>query len=689
MSHKIKLKPSNQSLKSRGLPILSAANLPNQKAKKVMVPARKKNQQKQLEYPNISSDSSNTMKSLTNGLDRCEDLLGALTKAPSLGSANKNTPCKKRVKINLPNTEASMNVKSLKRVAISTPVNQPPVCLNSSSNAETHAASFQHSEIIDDPKYEYMLQEKQKLEEMLKSIETDKKGIESKYQHILTEEFKHENIPKKQITNSKIPPTKSPMSKCIGNTNYHVAAKKHSPTPRYHQAERSKEQINHKESNELQQLMGRITNNLSTNSSLQRSDITESEFSQHSIKRPPKVPILTSSVQDLIIPSAANSVMSENIEKEKEESSLQFMDEKKEACKRKFDNIQEQFKKKDDKSSPIAVQITTLNYLIKELRILLGEKVELEVDRLLYEIYNIVGLLPFAVQETNSSHGEDISIQHLKNENMELCRQVRATKDQLANVQLNTDNGREKNIYIDKLLNKLDAEETSKVKLTKEIKEVQKVTDALLQENKSILKILSDKDQKHTEEMQNLISEKSILSQDVHYRNSIIEELTLTVKSHEKERRIFEISLQQRDVEIERLNELNKDLQTSVSTLLTDINDERQKHEIKILSNLTKKTFQPLLKLESNILENLSRMDSTLKAQSSIALDSTINPSIKPFTTVNQSMEPSSTFYNMTKSSSVSTLATLDNSEFRKGLDQLDDEIERIQMSLKNKPSES
>lgn len=218
---------------------------------------------------------------------------------------------------------------------------------------------------------------------------------------------------------------------------------------------------------------------------------------------------------------------------------------------------------------------------------------------------------------------------------------------------------------------------------------MQKVTDALLQENKSILKILSDKDQKHTEEMQNLISEKSILSQDVHYRNSIIEELTLTVKTHEKERRIFEISLQQRDVEIERLNELNKDLQTSVSTLLTDINDERQKHEIKILSNLTKKTFQPLLKLESNILENLSRMDSTLKAQSSIALDSTINPSIKPFTTVNQSMEPSSTFYNMTKSSSVSTLATLDNSEFRKGLDQLDDEIERIQMSLKNKPSES
>jgi len=178
MSHKIKLKPSNQSLKSRGLPIPSAANLPNQKAKKVMVPARKKNQQKQLEYPNISSDSSNTMKSLTNGLDRCADLLGALTKAPSL-------------------EEASMNVKSLKRVAISTPVNQPPVCLNSSSNAETHAVSFQHSEIIDDPKYEYMLQEKQKLEEMLKSIETDKKGIESKYQHILTEEFKHENIPKK------------------------------------------------------------------------------------------------------------------------------------------------------------------------------------------------------------------------------------------------------------------------------------------------------------------------------------------------------------------------------------------------------------------------------------------------------------------------------------------------------------
>jgi len=218
---------------------------------------------------------------------------------------------------------------------------------------------------------------------------------------------------------------------------------------------------------------------------------------------------------------------------------------------------------------------------------------------------------------------------------------------------------------------------------------VQKVTDALLQENKSILKILSDKEQKHTEEMQNLISEKSILSQDVHYCKSIIEELTLTVKTHEKERRIFEISLQQRDAEIERLNELNKDLQTSVSTLLTDINDERQKHEIKILSNLKKKTFQPSLKLESNILENLSRMDSTLKAQSSIALDSTINQSIKPFYTVNQSMEPSSTFNNMTKNSSVSTLATLDNSEFRKGLDQLDDEIERIQMSLKNKPSES
>lgn len=198
--------------------------------------------------------------------------------------------------------------------------------------------------------------------------------FKSKYQHILTEEFKHENIQKKQITNSKVASTKSPMSKCNGRTNYHVAAKRNSPKSRYHKVENYKEQTNHIESSELQQLMGRITNNLSTNSSLQRSDITESEFSQHSIKRPPKVAILTSSVQDLIIPSAANSVMSENIEKEKEESSLQFIDEKKEACKSQFDNIQEQFKTKDVKSSPIAVQITTLNYLIKELRILLGEK---------------------------------------------------------------------------------------------------------------------------------------------------------------------------------------------------------------------------------------------------------------------------------------------------------------------------
>ena len=126
-------------------------------------------------------------------------------------------------------------------------------------------------------------------------------------------------------------------------------------------------------SSELDNLVGRISGNLTRPLSCEAKPL----YSEKSIVRPHMVTPLTSSVEDLQIPSYQSSVQSNTVPKEisrgylKEESNKNLK-----STDIKFDIFCEREKKKagEINSSTINIQMTTLNYLLAELRNLVGDK---------------------------------------------------------------------------------------------------------------------------------------------------------------------------------------------------------------------------------------------------------------------------------------------------------------------------
>ncbi|XP_057303982.1 uncharacterized protein LOC130641263 isoform X2 [Hydractinia symbiolongicarpus] len=334
------------------------------------------------------------------------------------------------------------------------------------------------------------------------------------------------------------------------------------------------------------------------------------------------------------------------------------------------------------------IHLTTLNYLLKELNALLGEKRDLEVNRLLTEIDHAVGMLPFSMNSLPIDVQTEINfaLQPLRVDNADLRRKLRLANQKIKelNARLNEQQHDDKNElvkYVEELTHKLTLEENTKKLLTTQIADVCKVSEDLQVENQKILQSISSKDLKYLEDHQLWLNEKSSLQQKIQQEQSRTEELHLSLQTQEKELNILKLSAKQKDAEIDRLSNLNRDLQQSVASLIADIEIERNAKAKRLPSKRIlpndKEDIVKLFVRSTNY--KYDQKPSSSNETSDVTLENTTKTNSLSSTTFATSKFDS--MYSGTET--LSTLATYDNSDFQRDMEHLDEEIERIQKSLK------
>lgn len=334
------------------------------------------------------------------------------------------------------------------------------------------------------------------------------------------------------------------------------------------------------------------------------------------------------------------------------------------------------------------IHLTTLNYLLKELNVLLGEKRDLEVNRLLTEIDHAVGMLPFSMNNLPIDVQTEINfaLQPLRVDNADLRRKLRLANQKIKemNACLNEQLHDDKNELVkcvEELTNKLTLEENTKKLLTTQIADVCKVIEDLQLENQKLLQSISSKEMKYLEDHQLWLNEKSSLQQEIQQEQSRIEEVHLSLQTQEKELNILKLSAKQKDAEIDRLSNLNRDLQQSVASLIADIEIERHEKAKRVPSKRIlpndKEDIVKLFVRSTNY--KYDQKPSSSNEASDVTLENTIKTNSLSSTTFASSKFDS--MYSGTET--LSTLATYDNSDFQRDMEHLDEEIERIQKSLK------
>ena len=132
----------------------------------------------------------------------------------------------------------------------------------------------------------------------------------------------------------------------------------------------------------VEQISGNLTNPLFP---VKKSKLS---YNETSIVKPNLVTPLASSVEELQIPSYQSSVRASDFQEELTQKKIQSerMTDSKNKKKRIAEEKQIMATDFKSDSSPLAVQITTLSYLIAELRNMTGEKSKLENSKF-YEIF--------------------------------------------------------------------------------------------------------------------------------------------------------------------------------------------------------------------------------------------------------------------------------------------------------------
>ncbi|XP_071792275.1 uncharacterized protein [Asterias amurensis] len=224
-------------------------------------------------------------------------------------------------------------------------------------------------------------------------------------------------------------------------------------------------------------------------------------------------------------------------------------------------------------------QITTMKYLIRELQAVLADHGDLEVNRLLGEIDETCNTLPYTTQKQLLDLNTEVllAFQPLQSENSQLRRRLRIVNHQLkrretiekdktdaATVSLELLTTQALNANLQKQLRE---ERREKEELLKSKLELSKTLDEKEQQHKDMLRIMDDKDTNLLKSRQDCIKELQELRSTRTDLQSRIGYLELQVEGTNKETKILQLSLDQRDKEITRLKNLTQSLHEQLRKL--------------------------------------------------------------------------------------------------------------------------
>ncbi|XP_037693043.1 coiled-coil domain-containing protein 14 isoform X2 [Choloepus didactylus] len=261
-------------------------------------------------------------------------------------------------------------------------------------------------------------------------------------------------------------------------------------------------------------------------------------------------------------------------------------------------------------------KVRTIKYLLGELKALVAEQGDSEVQRLITEVEECVSLLPAVSGHTNIEVEIALAIQPLRSENAHLRRQLRILNQQLREREKTqkTSGSLECNLKLcslqslnTSLQNQLHESLKSQELLQSKNEELLKVIENQKDENKKFASIFKEKDETILENKQQFDIETTRMKIELEEALVNVKSSQFKLEAAEKENQILGITLRQRDAEVTRLRELTRTLQSSMAKLLSDLSMDSA--PCKTGSNLTKSLL--------NIYEKQLQQDPT-PAHSSI-----------------------------------------------------------------------
>ncbi|XP_033863672.3 coiled-coil domain-containing protein 14 isoform X1 [Acipenser ruthenus] len=263
------------------------------------------------------------------------------------------------------------------------------------------------------------------------------------------------------------------------------------------------------------------------------------------------------------------------------------------SCQTSFDN-QRLLKTKKMSPEQTKKKVATVKYLLGELKALVADQADSEVHRLIREVEESVSLLPTVIGSTNVQAEIALALQPQRSENAQLRRRLRIVNQQLKERERAEKESRSVDCNFE-----IISLQSMNMTLQTQLKEAHRSVELLQKKNEELLKVIDDQREKN-KQLLTVMQEKEVLLQnrqqyevdtarvriDVDEALSKMKSFQFKFEASEKENQILSISLQQRDAEINRLRELTRTLQGSMTRLLSELNTDNNRS--KAGSHLTK-----------------------------------------------------------------------------------------------------
>ncbi|KAF6384457.1 coiled-coil domain containing 14 [Rhinolophus ferrumequinum] len=250
---------------------------------------------------------------------------------------------------------------------------------------------------------------------------------------------------------------------------------------------------------------------------------------------------------------------------------------------------------KEKNANQSAEKVRFIKYLLGELRALLAEQEDSEVQRLMTELEACISLLPAISGNTNIQVEIALAMQPLRSENAQLRRQLRILNQQLREQEKTrkASGSWERNLELfslqslnKSLQNQLQESLKSQELLQSKNEELLKVIENQKDENKKFADIFKEKDQTILDNKQQFDIETTRIKIELEEALVSVKSSQFKLEAAEKENQILGITLRQRDAEVTRLRDLTRTLQSSMAKLLSDLSMDTAR--CKPGNNLTK-----------------------------------------------------------------------------------------------------
>ncbi|KAL4216909.1 protein localization to microtubule organizing center [Mactra antiquata] len=229
------------------------------------------------------------------------------------------------------------------------------------------------------------------------------------------------------------------------------------------------------------------------------------------------------------------------------------------------------------------IGVRKLRYLLKELKECTNVSKDVEICRLVKEIDEAINTIPQLALTFNLQTEIDLAIQPLRSENSQLRRKLRLLNQQVKEKDLAAnDEPKDINFEImhlqtsnDTLQKVLKEEREIKTRLAAEVQYLYNEIHKMKVERSRLIADTSEKETNQLKIRQEMTLESQKLQHDLDLVKKEVNVTLTQLESIEKENHILQITLKERDIEIERQSEIVELMKESIGELLDELEQSR------------------------------------------------------------------------------------------------------------------